>query len=97
MAANDALFILVAPYESVAEASTDLAVLAALYAEPPAARTLDAVAVVRDAYGQVLLVEQPQGHRVRRYACRSASPPRSSRPSASGRRSPCRAAARRSA
>jgi hypothetical protein len=63
MAANDALFILVAPYESVAEASTDLAVLAALYAEPPAARTLDAVAVVRDAYGQVLLVEQPQGHR----------------------------------
>jgi hypothetical protein len=61
MAANDALFVLVAPYEQVADACTDLAVLEALYAEPPVARALDAVVVERDAYGQVLLVDGRTG------------------------------------
>jgi len=61
MAANDALFVLVAPYESVADASTDLAVLETLYAEPPMGRALDAVVVERDAYGQVLLVDGQKG------------------------------------
>jgi hypothetical protein len=61
LAAHDALFVLVAPYESVADASTDLAVLEALYAEPAAGRALDAVVVSRDAYGQVLLVDGRTG------------------------------------
>jgi hypothetical protein len=61
LAANDALFVLVAPYASVADASTDLAVLETLYAEPPTGRALDAVVVERDAYGQVLLVDGRTG------------------------------------
>jgi uncharacterized membrane protein len=54
---SEALFVLAAPYDDVAAASADLTALEALYAESQTARTLDAVVVERDAYGQVLLVE----------------------------------------
>jgi uncharacterized membrane protein len=55
---SGALFVLAAPYEDVAAASADLAALEVLYAESRSTRTLDAVVLERDAYGQVLLVEQ---------------------------------------
>ncbi len=55
---SEALFVLAAPYEDVAAASADLTALEALYADSQSARPLDAVVVERDAYGQVLLVEQ---------------------------------------
>jgi hypothetical protein len=61
MAANDALFVLVAPYENVAAASADLAVLEVVYAESRTTRALDAALLERDSYGQVLLVEQAPG------------------------------------
>ena len=58
MADSGALFVLVAPYENVAAACADLDALEVLYTESRTARALDAVVVERDAYGQVLLVEQ---------------------------------------
>lgn len=58
LAGKDALFVLVAPYESVAAASADVEALEILYAEARTTRALDAVVVERDPYGQVLLVEQ---------------------------------------
>ena len=60
MADREALFVLVAPYESVAAASADLDALEVLYAESRTTRALDAALLERDAYGQVLLVEQAQ-------------------------------------
>jgi hypothetical protein len=55
---SEALFVLAAPYDDVAAASADLIALEVLYAESQTTRALDAVVVERDAYGQVLLVEQ---------------------------------------
>lgn len=57
MSDKDALFVLVAPYDTVAAAIADCDALQALYPETHAAHGFDAVVVVRDVYGQVLLVE----------------------------------------
>jgi hypothetical protein len=58
MADSGALFVLVAPYEDVAAAGADLDALELVYADARTSRALDAVILVRDVYGQVLLVEQ---------------------------------------
>ena len=56
MSASDALYVLAAPYDRVADAAADFAEIETLYVEPRG-RGFDAVVLERDAYGQVLVVE----------------------------------------
>ena len=56
MSASDALYVLAAPYERVADAAADFAEIETLYVAPRG-RGFDAVVLERDAYGQVLVVE----------------------------------------
>ena len=58
MSGMDALYVLAAPYEDVAFAAADFTALEALYVEPGAAHGFDAVVVERDAFGQVLVIEE---------------------------------------
>jgi hypothetical protein len=62
MAGRDALFVLVAPYDTAAAATLDLDAVEALYPGSGSTHGFDAVVVERDADGQVLVVDQTRAH-----------------------------------
>ena len=62
MAGRDALFVLVAPYDTAAAANADLDAVEALYPGSGSTHGFDAVVVERDADGQVLVVDQARAH-----------------------------------
>ena len=57
MSDKDALFVLVAPYDDVADAVADCDALQALSPRATTEHPFDAAVVERDVYGQVLLVD----------------------------------------
>ena len=62
MAGRDALFVLVAPYDTVAAATADLEAVEALYPGSSTTNGFDAVVLERDPDGQVLVVEHVGAH-----------------------------------